>query len=1268
MEAPLFCEGVMQPGHEAAEVRRHVRLHPGSGRVHVHVPRLQGSRAVRPPPAHSPAQEPASSPVPAPLATADAAAPEEHDLVGERVEMWHVFAGMPRPGEISELMRAGGVHARDFDRLRDPECDMRSTDYVDELVRQARAGPVAVAVFGIPCETWSVGPRRVKRPLDEPSGRPPQSDERPDGLTPSEAAQVGDANLMCRGCCRIAIALHLRDGAFVFEHPAARHILGTPFYWAAKSDRASIMRMPEMMALQAATGAVWVFAPHCYFHDGIDGSTGPQKWSMYLISRNLLPFLGEIRRANCHPPRHTELAWGVDDLGHRRALGHAQYSPGLARVIADGLLAFLARGPWARDTVGGELAWGHGLHPDVRTAIEAASRRSLHFASHRRRIVVPPDQRWCQPMPAGADAAPPPADESWEWLHGRSADSDGSDDETLETAAVGAMRPTRSRTPLPGVVALKVAYWMMWLPNDDSGPAGERQGLHDILRWRDAAAVAMACMRAGKRCTAPATLVVPAKCKHPAFREILMDCRNPQDCVQMRRSTRRTRMPGRQMDRAAYRQLADEVGWRAVDADIVDQAGEGGVESRSRCGFYTVLMFHHAGAREQFQALDDIVRKDADEKWILGPFCYCPPTEPFRALPRNVVLQTRTRQAEDGTFHEWQKPRGTTNSTAGPSGGRDTDDSPNACIDSSQKSMALPSAVRHAQAAGVVDAFGDGAAIRGRVYSTDRENAFTFLMVTRVEWATQGFVWDLPGGPRVEGACAEAADFRGGPPAGPRDAAAWRRLCAAEALGDAALLPRAPAVGEPPFGWWIGSRCHFGGAHMPQRYGRVTLPVRVRIYGAQGELDERYPLPPCALRIRERRRALQAAGLLPLGDEQLNPRDIQSFIDDNGGSGLDDVIGIPPELAHIQLDLSCMGPNGGRPARLDSRIASYARIDILYTLRVGFAISPKTQVGDRVVSLGLRICVDEHTIDCPPTKRDSIVADCQRIRDQLNAPAGISRQAVERLTGRLGNLSQIEPALLQVLHVGYAISAVAWAGQAAPRFVKLSLNGRRRAELERLLATAQQLLQANRGAALMLLDRFRLLDGDGVVVAFTDASRASTDDGAGGWAFDPADHTRLFVVSEPWPTDIKRALDASAARAARRPAGFDARFPMPAAELFTCWAVVEAVREATSATLLAAVSVGDCRPAAGAMDRETSRSAPMRTLLRAIHAGGEQWLPVWVCRELNTDADELSHPSLIAEVIARAVEAGRRIGERWSVVHLRIPERCWAVAREAAGL
>ena len=140
------------------------------------------------------------------------------------------------------------------------------------------------------------------------------------------------------------------------------------------------------------------------------------------------------------------------------------------------------------------------------------------------------------------------------------------------------------------------------------------------------------------------------------------------------------------------------------------------------------------------------------------------------------------------------------------------------------------------------------------------------------------------------------------------------------------------------------------------------------------------------------------------------------------------MIGIPPELAHIQLDLSCMGPNGGRPARLDSRIASYSRIDILYTLRVGFAISPKTQVGDRVVSLGLRICVDEHTIDCPPTKRDSIVADCQRIRDQLNAPAGISRQAVERLTGRLANLSQIEPALLQVLHVGYAISAVAWAG------------------------------------------------------------------------------------------------------------------------------------------------------------------------------------------------------------------------------------------------
>ena len=1215
-------------------------------------------------PAHTLAQALASPAAPTETAPAAAAAPEERNPAEGQVEMWHIFAGVPRPGEISELMRAGGVHARDFDRVRDPECDMRSADYVDELVRQVRAGPVAAAVFGIPCETWSVGPARVRRPPDAPSGRPPQSDEHPDGLTPLEAAQVGDANRMCAGCCRIAVALYLNDGAFVFEHPAARHLLGTPFYWEAKANRASLMRMPEMMALQAATGAVWVFAPHCYFHESVDGSTGPQKWSMYLISRSLLPFMRELRVANCTHAKHTELAWGVDDLGHGRALGHAQYSPGLARVIAGGLLAFLARGPWARDSVGGELAWGHGLHPDVRSAVEAASRKSLHFASHRRRIVVPPDQRWCQPIPAGADAAPPPADESWEWLHGRSVESDGSDDETLETSAIGALRPTRSRTPLPGVITLRVAYWMLWLPNGDSGPAGERQGFHDILRWRDAASVAMAAMRAGKRYTPPTTLVVPAACKHPAFREVLMDCRNPADCVPMRRATRHTRMPGRQMDRAAYRQLAEEIGWRDVDADIIDQAGEGGIESRSRCGFHTVLMFHHAGAREQFQALDDIVRKDADEKWILGPFCYCPPTEPFRALPRNVVLQTRTKQAEDGSFYEWQKPRGTTNSTAGPAGGRDLEDSPNACIDPSQKSMALPSAVRHAQAAGVVDGFGDGKRVRGRVYSTDRENAFTFLLVTRVEWATQGFVWDLEGGPRVEGSCAEAADFRGGPPAGPRDAAEWRRRCALEALGDPALLP----ASDQDFGWWIGSRCHFGGAHMPQRYGRVTHPVRVAIYGAQGALDERYPLPPCALQTRERRRALQAAGLLPAGEEQLNPRDVQSFIDDNGGSGLDDVIGIPPELAHIQLDLSSMELNGGRPARLDSRIASYARIDILYTLRVGFAISPKTQVGDRVVSLGLRICVDEHTLDCPPTKRDSITADCQRIRDQLDSPGGISRQAVERLTGRLGNLSQIEPALLQVLHVGYAISAVAWAGQAAPRFVKLSLNGRRRAELERLLTTAQRLLAANRGAALMLLDRFRLLDGEGVVVAFTDASRAASDDGAGGWAFDPADHGTLFVVSEPWPPDIKRALDASAARAAHRPVGFDARFPMPAAELFTCWAVVEAVREATTATLRAVVGVGDCRPAAGAMDRETSRSAPMRPLLREIHAGDEQWLPVWVRRELNTDADELSHPSRVAEVMARAVEAGRRLGEQWSVVHLRIPARCWAVAREAAGL
>jgi uncharacterized membrane protein len=52
---------------------------------------------------------------------------------------------------------------------------------------------------------------------------------------------------------------------------------------------------------------------------------------------------------------------------------------------------------------------------------------------------------------------------------------------------------------------------------------------------------------------------------------------------------------------------------------------------------------------------------------------------------------------------------------------------------------------------------------------------------------------------------------------------------------------------------------------------------------------------------------------------------------------------------------------------------------------------------------------------------------------------------------------------------------------------------------------------------------------------------------------------------------------------------------------------------------------------------------------------------VWVPRELNTDADTLSHPSQVARVVADAEAHG------FTVVRAAIPEACWQLLLRAIG-
>ena len=72
----------------------------------------------------------------------------------------------------------------------------------------------------------------------------------------------------------------------------------------------------------------------------------------------------------------------------------------------------------------------------------------------------------------------------------------------------------------------------------------------------------------------------------------------------------------------------------------------------------------------------------------------------------------------------------------------------------------------------------------------------------------------------------------------------------------------------------------------------------------------------------------------------------------------------------------------------------------------------------------------------------------------------------------------------------------------------------------------------------------------------------------------------------------------------------------------------------------AVYAIGDCLPAASAIQRDSSPVPQMRELVMHHRQLTEQWLGVQVPRRFNLDADRLSHPSMLGGVVADALAAG----------------------------
>eukprot|EP00965_Chrysotila_dentata_P247250 6207644-Pleurochrysis_carterae.AAC.1 len=105
------------------------------------------------------------------------------------------------------------------------------------------------------------------------------------------------------------------------------------------------------------------------------------------------------------------------------------------------------------------------------------------------------------------------------------------------------------------------------------------------------------------------------------------------------------------------------------DRDIVEQAGEGGMEARADCELITVLAFHHPGLVDQAAAAAAAVEADRREGWVAEPARHLP-FVPCRLQPRDVIMQARQRVVAgsgDGPVQveHYEKPRVTTNASFG---------------------------------------------------------------------------------------------------------------------------------------------------------------------------------------------------------------------------------------------------------------------------------------------------------------------------------------------------------------------------------------------------------------------------------------------------------------------------------------------------------------------------------------------------------------------------------------------------------------------------
>ena len=1096
---------------------------------------------------------------------------------------------------LEDALHGVGFTTEAYDICRHPEHDITDPAVYESLIQRAGKRTWNVLIGGSPCASFSFNREGPDVPQLRSRRQPLGIDRH---LIPRRwHAYLDKHNKLIEIWLRLLRAALAEGTEVIIEFSADLGDVSNARYGTARfAEHGSFWQLDAVSQLKADFGLVLISAPFCFWGSPF------RKWFSLLCSPRIAKEIRWFEQLACTHSKHACAARGFDSEGRSLSRRSGEYGPEWCRDIAHAVSRAVNRSPTPQLTLptrltvgssGGRAADGASLCAAQRLAIESARVLPVSFGSPRNLQPAPRAELLARPFP------------------------------TIESIISTPAPSDRPAPRHPGRPSGDVSVAM--LVGEGSPGDGRPSNWQRLQQWQRRAEAKMNQLFGGPAAPDPGSLVIK-ECDRPKWTwGIDFDCADPDRCVELKPSDIDTVFPGpKQIDRHTWRAMAREVGCR--HQDLYEQMA-GGIEMRPDCPRDIVLFFHHPGFVANFACAVPVIDNEIAQQWASSPVAWLP-FVPFRCLPRDVIMQPRTRVLADGSTEEYLKPR----LTHDPSKDHPDSPAPNSGVPQSRRTIELPSVQTDATAAAIVTEIG-APEVQAGAGAVDASNAYSYLPIQRLERPFFGFFYAAP--PTADG-----QRRRGG------------------------------------FSYAL--RMIFGGASSPQSWQSVYEVPMELARRRMSEFDAANPYPPAVQQRIDARAALQRAGRLPPGDRQLRPEHLGHFIDDAALlATLDRGVSWPREWSRwrpdtIALDRLPLGREltqavDGEPAPNDSRLAFKMRILIATASECGLDISaPKTQCGDIIVLLGLLLLMRLQRIRCPEGKRLIMLEQLRTLRVTVCSASPIVLDDIERLVGRLCNISQAEPSIRPMLNGGYAVvrakySASAGKRRRAPSSVTLRPGGRRAAELLELIDVAEEALVANIGVPLAPTAFFRSAADAGTVTVVTDASGP---DGVGGYGFSPSRPGEVWLVAEPWPHEVAAALAHGAATAEVRAATpFREALSMPAAEIFGCWAIPEAMRDHSRCDHLrqdcapvgfeAVIAVGDCQPAACALNRACSGAPQIRALVRAARAATTEWLGAQVNREFNLDADLLSHPEHLYLITDQCERAGLR-------AHVAtIPDRCW---------